>query len=122
MCGSDLTHEVQCMGDKCIHTYYCANHGFRALNKKMSDYIEVYHYSHREFSNKDDGYVTGNLSEIICSPYMIKHWKQNKRSRVYFLPVGDKSAQFIAEVPLLDIDWTDAEEITKKLKMIILMS
>jgi len=115
--------DTQCQGNYCIKTFYCPNHGFRALSKNMKDMVEVYHYSHREFSDRDkEELVVANMCETIYFPYMIKSFLQKGRSRIYFLPKGDKPAQFIVEVPLLDLDWTDEKEVLKKLKTIIVFS
>jgi hypothetical protein len=77
--------------------------------------VDVFHYTHR-------GWQDGSIAEVMVEPYLLKHCIPLNRTRIVYLPDGDENPQLIAEVPLLNLDYSNIPQLLNKIKKLVLFS
>ena len=110
--------DIVSQGSKIITNYFCPRKPKTVTSIDglgVRRHVDVFHYTHRQWQD-------GSIAEIMIEPYLLKHCIPINRTRIIFLPEGDEHPQLIAEIPLLQLDYSNIPKLTEKIQKLVLFS
>jgi hypothetical protein len=118
LCNHKLQFDFVSQGNKVITNYFCPRNPKTVKSRDSWGAIvmvDVFHYTNRIWQD-------GRIAEVMLEPYLLKHCTPLNRTRIVYLPEGEDPPEFIAEVPLLTLDYSKPQDIIHKIKTLVLFS